>query len=44
MIDQLEFLALLFMTVAVTDIDINILFVLRKAKVTESKAKLNSSA
>ena len=42
MIDQLEFLALLFMTV--TDIDINILFVLRKAKVTESKAKLNSSA
>ena len=42
MIDQLEFLALLFMTV--TDIDINILFVLRKAKVTKSKAKLNSSA
>ena len=42
MIDQLEFLALLFMTV--TDIDINILFVLRKAKVTESKAKLNSFA
>ena len=42
MIYQLEFLALLFMTV--TDIDINILFVLRKPKVTESKAKLNSSA